>query len=116
MDGGDVPNSSGGSRELPHSRAIVSVTGERFGVHDQRDRHNDGTLLFNVIEGYGNETTFMNFCDKLIEHHPGRKVFLIVDNAHPHKSIAVAAWQEDHPEMEIFYLPPYTPALNPTSI
>jgi transposase len=94
-------------------RAVVSLTGKRFAVNVISAIGNDGTLLFDVIEGYGNEITFMNFCDKLIEHHRDRKVFLIVDNAKLHKSIAVRAWQEDHPQMEIFYLPPYAPEHNP---
>jgi transposase len=94
-------------------RAIVSVTGKRFGINVMSAVGNDGSLLFDVFEGYGNEITFMDFCDKLIEHHSGRKVFLIVDNAKLHKSVAVGAWQEDHPELEIFYLPPYAPEHNP---
>jgi transposase len=94
-------------------RAIVTLTGKRFAINVISAVGNDGSLLFDVFDGYGNEITFMDFCDKLIEHHHGRKVFLIVDNAKLHKSIAVAAWAEDHPELEIFYLPPYAPEHNP---
>ena len=94
-------------------RAVVAVTGKRFAINVISAIGNDGTLLFDVFEGYGDEITFMDFCDKLISHHPDRKVFLIVDNAKLHKSIAVRAWQEDHPELELFYLPPYAPEHNP---
>lgn len=94
-------------------RAVVAVTGKRFSVNVISAVGNDGTLLFNVFEGYGDEITFLDFCDKLIDHHAGRKVFLIVDNASMHKSIAVRAWQEDHPDLELFYLPPYAPEHNP---
>jgi transposase len=104
---------SGTSYAPVGERAVVSVTGKRFGINVISAVGNDGSLLFDVFDGYGNEITFMDFCDKLIEHHPGRKVFLIVDNAKLHKSIAVQAWEEDHPELEIFYLPPYAPEHNP---
>jgi transposase len=104
---------SGTSYAPVGERAIVAVTGKRFAVNVISAIGNDGTLLFEVIDGYGNEITFMDFCDKLIEHHGARKVFLIVDNAKLHKSIAVQAFEEDHPELEIFYLPPYAPEHNP---
>jgi hypothetical protein len=83
---------SGTSYAPVGERAIVSVTGKRFAINVISAVRNDGSLLFEVIDGYGNEMTFMDFCDKLIEHHHGRKVFLIVDNAKLHKSIAVRAW------------------------
>ncbi len=104
---------SGTSYAPVGERAIVSVTGKRFGINVISAVGNDGSLLFDVIDGYGNEITFMDFCDKLIEHHRDRKVFLIVDNAKLHKSIAVQAWEADHPELEIFYLLPYAPEHNP---
>jgi transposase len=55
----------------------------------------------------------MDFCDKLIAHHPDRTIFLIVDNHSIHKSIAVRLWQEDHPQLQLFFLPPYAPEVNP---
>jgi len=94
-------------------RAVVALTGKRFAINVISAIGNDGTLLFDVFEGYGDEITFMDFCDKLISHHPRPQGVLIVDNAKLHKSIAVRAWQEDHPELELFYLPPYAPEHNP---
>ncbi len=94
-------------------RAVVKLTGKRFSVNVISAVGNDGTLLFDVFTGSGDEIRFMDFCDKLIEHHAGRKVFLIVDNHSIHKSAAVALWQQDHPELELFFLPPYAPEINP---
>ena len=94
-------------------RAVTPLTGKRFSVNVISAIGNDGTLLFDVFEGYGDEIRFMDFADKLIAHHAGRKVFLIVDNHSIHKSAAVALWQEDHPELELFFLPPYAPEVNP---
>lgn len=44
----------------------------------------------------------------------GRKVFLILDNLRVHKSEAVQRWLGEHtPRLELFYLPTYSPELNP---
>jgi transposase len=94
-------------------RAVTPLTGKRFSVNVISAIGNDGTLLFDVFEGYGDEIIFMDFADKLIAHHAGRKVFLIVDNHSIHKSAAVMLWQEDHPELELCFLPPYAPEHNP---
>jgi len=94
-------------------RAVVELTGKRFGINVISAIGNDGTLLFDVFEGYGDDIRFMDFCDKLIEHHAGQQVFLIVDNHSIHRSAAVKLWQEDHPELQVFFLPPYAPEVNP---
>jgi transposase len=94
-------------------RAVTPLTGKRFSVNIISAIGNDGTLLFDVFAGYGDEIVFMDFCDKLIAHHPDRKIFLIVDNHSIHKSTAVRCWREDHPEIELFFLPPYAPEINP---
>ncbi|HAN56299.1 MAG TPA: IS630 family transposase, partial [Betaproteobacteria bacterium] len=44
----------------------------------------------------------------------GRKVFLILDNLRVHHSKIVKAWVSDrHDQIELFYLPSYSPQLNP---
>jgi transposase len=44
----------------------------------------------------------------------GRKVYLILDNLKVHHSVAVTGWLEKHKEkIEVFYLPSYSPELNP---
>jgi len=94
-------------------RAVTPLTGKRFAINVISAVGNDGTLLFDVFSGSGDEIRFMDFCDKLIAHHPARKIFLIVDNHSIHKSAAVKLWQEDHPQLELFFLPPYAPEVNP---
>ncbi len=44
-----------------------------------------------------------------IESHPR-------SSTEPHKSPAVEYWLLDHPRMELFYLPPYAPELNPDEL
>jgi hypothetical protein len=44
----------------------------------------------------------------------GRKVFLILDNLPAHHALSVQQWLGNHRDkIEVFYLPPYSPELNP---
>src|SRR3712207_1227797 len=44
----------------------------------------------------------------------GRKVFLILDRLPVHRARSVRAWLAERPaEIAVFYLPPYSPELNP---
>ena len=44
----------------------------------------------------------------------GKKVFLILDNLRVHHSKLVKAWVAEHQDqIELFYLPSYSPQLNP---
>jgi transposase len=44
----------------------------------------------------------------------GKKVFLILDNLRVHHSRLVMAWVAEHSaQIELFYLPSYSPQLNP---
>lgn len=43
-----------------------------------------------------------------------RKIFLIVDNLRAHKNKLVTAWAQDYKDrIELFFLPPYSPEINP---
>ena len=65
---------------------------------------------------YGENMTskvLIKFMSRLIKDAPS-KVFLILDNLRVHHSKDVTAWQEEHKDrIEIFYLPSYSPELNP---
>lgn len=51
--------------------------------------------------------------ENLIEDEE-RKIFLIVDNLRSHKSKTVMQWVSEHKDrIELFFLPPYSPGLNP---
>jgi transposase len=74
---------------------------------------NSGTLRFMVYRGALKTGTFLRFLQRLIRGAK-KKVFLIVDNLRVHRSARVRRWVEDHPtQIELFYLPPYSPELNP---
>jgi transposase len=97
-------------------RTVVALTGKRFGANVISAIGPDGKFVFDVFEGTCDEVRFLDFLDKLLAHYPGRKIFLILDNASFHKTPAVACWLEDNPQMELFFLPPYAPELNPTEL
>jgi len=98
-------------------RAIVKLTGKRFSANVISAVGADGTLVFDVFQGTCDELRFMDFLDKLLAHFPERnKIFLILDNAKFHKSAAIDLWLEDHPRLELFFLPPYAPELNPDEL
>jgi transposase len=55
----------------------------------------------------------IDFLEALIKD-TDKKVFLIVDNLRVHHAKPVKAWLQDHKDqIEMFYLPSYSPELNP---
>ncbi len=74
---------------------------------------NQGKVRFMVYEDKMNSDTLIKFMKRLIEDS-GRKVFLILDNLKVHHSYIVKDWLEKHKDqIELFFLPSYSPELNP---
>jgi len=74
---------------------------------------NQGKLRFMVYKDAMNADLFTRFMGRLIKD-AGRKVFLVVDNLRTHHSKPVKEWLATHKdEIEVFYLPSYSPELNP---
>jgi len=72
-----------------------------------------GTMRFMIYAGAMNQQLLIQFMRRLIKD-VDRKVFLILDNLRVHHGKIVQAWLEKHKEkIEVFYLPPYSPELNP---
>jgi len=73
---------------------------------------NRGTLRFQVFQGGFNSDVFLEFLRRLIREREN-KVFLIVDRHPVHRSRKVQQWIAQHQdELELFYLPPYSPERN----
>ncbi len=91
----------------------TSGTGQRFSASVLSAITNRGHLSFMVFKAALTAVVFLRFLRRLAKH-AGRKVFLIVD-AHPvHRSRAVSAWLgKNSPRIEMFFLPGYSPELNP---
>lgn len=74
---------------------------------------NQGKARWMIIDGAFNHERLIEFFEALIED-AGCKVFLILDNLGVHHGKPVKQWLAKHKEaMEVFYLPSYSPQLNP---
>jgi len=77
---------------------------------------NQGKMRFMTYEGKMNQNLFIVFLKRLIKSKSSnKKIFLIVDNLSVHHGKQILKpWLEKHKEeIEIFYLPSYSPELNP---
>ncbi len=92
---------------------VIRDTGKRFGCNVVSALTNRGDLNFMVFTGRFNAGVFLSFLQRLLKH-AGRKVFVIVDGHPAHKAKKVKAWVEaNQHKIALFYLPPYSPELNP---
>ena len=74
---------------------------------------NQGKARWMIIDGAFNHEKLIEFLEALVKD-AGRKVFLILDNLGVHHCKPVKAWLARHSaKMEVFYLPSYSPELNP---
>lgn len=72
-----------------------------------------GKARWMIIDGNFNHEKLIEFFEALVADSK-RKVFLILDNLGVHHCKPVKKWLADHSdEMEVFYLPSYSPELNP---
>ncbi len=77
---------------------------------------NKGQMRWRIFSGALNARILIDFLKRLI-HHAGRKIFLILDNLRVHHGKLVKQWLALHGEqIEIFYLPSYSPELNPDEL
>jgi transposase len=92
---------------------IVSSTGARFGLNMISAVSAQGEFRFMVVKGRIASSQFIEFIKRLIQGTK-RTTFLIVDGHPAHKSRKVANYIETIKEQfRLFFLPPYSPELNP---
>ena len=95
---------------------VVAGTGQRFSASVISAISNRGRLHFMVFTGRFDAKLFIAFLKRLIRQ-VGRKVFLIVDGHPVHRARAIKDWLAQHAdEIALFYLPPYSPELNPDEL
>jgi transposase len=96
---------------------VVSATGNRFGCNMISAISNLGQLWFMVFKGRLDARLFVQFLGRLLRATGERKVFFIVDSHPAHKASSVKSWIQEKPErsarLELFFLPGYSPELNP---
>jgi len=103
-----------GRSSAPQGQTPVRTkTTKRFSTSMISVVSNRGELRFMVYEGALNVATFLRFLRRLLRGQK-QKLFVIVDNLQVHHAYKVQAWvarQQD--ALELFFLPPYAPELNP---
>ena len=74
---------------------------------------NQGKVRFMIYKDRMNADTFIKFMKRLIKD-ADRKIILILDNLRVHHSYKARDWLEEHTDqIEVFFLPSYSPELNP---
>jgi transposase len=93
-----------------------SVGGTRQKLSMISTVNNRGKAHWMIIDGAFNHERLIEFLQALAQQgrQDGKKVFLILDNLGVHHCKPVKAWLAEHKdEIEVFYLPSYSPELNP---
>jgi transposase len=92
---------------------VVAATGQRYSFNMISAVSARGMLRFMVLKGRVNGPQYIEFLKRMMHNAP-RPVFLILDGHPVHKSRAVKAFAAStHGRLQLFYLPPYSPELNP---
>ena len=74
---------------------------------------NQGKVRFMTYKGTMNATMFIKFLKQLTKG-ANKKIYLVLDNLRVHHSKPVKAWAEENKDkLELFFLPSYSPELNP---
>jgi transposase len=95
---------------------VVKATGARFSVNMLSAVNAQGSFHFMTVEGRVNASVFREFLNRLITGMD-RKIFLVVDGHPAHKAKMVRKFVgENSDAMELFFLPPYAPELNPDEL
>lgn len=92
---------------------VVEFTGKRESIGMVSAISMRGKLSWMIFEESMNSDRFIDFMKELLLDVKG-KVFLVVDNVSYHKSKQVKDWTAERADrIELFYLPGYSPDLNP---
>jgi transposase len=92
---------------------MVRVNHKRAGLGLISAVSNKGELRWMMLDGAIKAAILISFLARLVRD-AGRKVFLILDRLAVHRSAKVKDWLAGREaDIEVFYLPPYSPELNP---
>ena len=93
---------------------VVSSTGARFGLNLISAVSAQGEFRFMTVRGRVNASEFIEFIKRLIHGVDRGMVFLIVDGHPTHKAKMIRRFVDSVKDrFRLFYLPPYSPELNP---
>jgi transposase len=92
---------------------VVRINSKREGLSVISTVTNKGQMRWKIFEGAMNADILIDFMGRLIKGAT-KKIFLILDNLRVHHCKPVKAWLARHiDQIEVFYLPSYSPELNP---
>jgi transposase len=92
---------------------VIRVNNKRHGLSVISTVTNKGQMRWRIFDGALNANILIDFLRRLIKGAK-KKVFLILDNLRVHHAKPVKAWLAEHTQaIEVFYLPSYSPELNP---
>lgn len=95
---------------------IVHRTSKRFKVNMISAVNSKGEVRFMVTEQSGTTDVFVEFLKRLVSGAK-KTVFLVVDNHPIHKTKKVQEFiRKQDGKLKLFYLPPYSPELNPDEL
>ncbi len=95
---------------------VIGTTGARFSMQMISAITARGKMKFMTHNGKVNAKVFCEFLKRLM-HNVTNKIFLIVDGHPVHRSTSVKKFvQSTKGKLRFFYLPPYSPELNPDEL
>jgi transposase len=95
---------------------VVRVNNKRHGLSLISTVTNKGQMRWKAFDGALNSDILIDFLRRLVKD-AGRKIYLILGNLRVHHSKPVEAWLAEHKtEIEVFYLPSYSPEINPSEM
>jgi transposase len=95
---------------------VIKKTGARFKCNMLAAISPQGLMNWMVFEDNFTSSKFISFLGRLVRQIK-QKIFLIVDNHRVHHSKKVKAYVSEHQDkLELFYLPPYCPDMNPQEL
>ena len=94
-------------------KPVLRISARKGSISIVSAINNEGQMRFMLYKKGMTAQLFIKFMGRLIRDAK-RKVYLILDNLRTHHSKAVARWVQEHEEkIALFYLPSYSPELNP---
>lgn len=95
---------------------VIEATGARFSISMISAVTSKGMMRFMTINGRLNADKFIDFLKRLI-YNADNPIYLIIDSHPTHKAVKVRRFVEStEGKLRLFYLPPYSPELNPDEL
>jgi len=94
-------------------RIVKRVTGLRGTIPVISALNPNGKLIFKLLRKKISSKEVIQFLSQMLKQHPRRHLIVVMDRARPHTSQETTNFIRMNPRLHVFYLPPYSPDLNP---